>query len=41
MYLSVGNVLVNVYPILLQRYTRSRLREILPRGRSTPGAAAA
>jgi len=32
MYLSAGNVLVNVYPILLQRYTRSRLRVILPRG---------
>jgi hypothetical protein len=28
-YLSVGNVLVNVYPILLQRYTRSRLRAVL------------
>ena len=24
-YLTVGNVLVNVYPILLQRYTRARL----------------
>ena len=24
-YLSAGNVLVNVYPILLQRYTRARL----------------
>jgi hypothetical protein len=28
-YLSVGNVLVNVYPILLQRYTRGRLRAVL------------
>ncbi len=31
-YLSVGNVVVNVYPILLQRYTRSRLRAVLQRG---------
>ena len=30
-YLSVGNVLVNVYPILLQRYTRSRLYAVLRR----------
>lgn len=40
-YLSVGNVLVNVYPILLQRYTRSRLRVILHRDRRTHGSAAA
>jgi len=26
LYLTAGNVLVNLYPILLQRYTRSRLR---------------
>ena len=41
-YLSVGNVLVNVYPILLQRYTRGRLRVVLHRGHRTsggPGAA--
>jgi hypothetical protein len=30
-YLSVGNVLVNLYPILLQRYTRSRLQTVLRR----------
>jgi hypothetical protein len=30
-YLSVGNVLVNVYPILLQRYTRARLFMVLQR----------
>lgn len=28
-YLSIGNVVVNIYPILLQRYTRSRLQKIL------------
>lgn len=32
MYLAAGNVLVNVYPILLQRYTRSRLQAVLHRG---------
>lgn len=31
-YLSAGNVVVNVYPILLQRYTRSRIDRIF-RGR--------
>jgi hypothetical protein len=30
-YLSVGNVLVNLYPILLQRYTRGRLQAALRR----------
>ncbi len=30
-YLSAGNVVVNVYPILLQRYTRGRLRAVLHR----------
>lgn len=30
-YLSVGNVVVNLYPILLQRYTRSRLNAALQR----------
>lgn len=30
-YLSAGNVLVNLYPILLQRYTRSRLNALLRR----------
>ena len=30
-FLSVGNVIVNVYPILLQRYTRSRLYSVLKR----------
>ncbi len=38
-YLSVGNVLVNVYPILLQRYTRSRLQVVLNRGQRTDGGA--
>jgi hypothetical protein len=28
-YLGVGNVVVNVYPILLQRYTRGRLCAVL------------
>lgn len=31
LYLSAGNVVVNVYPILLQRYTRSRIYRILQR----------
>lgn len=30
-YLSAGNVVVNVYPILLQRYTRRRLYAVLQR----------
>jgi len=30
-YLAAGNVLVNLYPILLQRYTRVRLSEVLSR----------
>ena len=30
-YLTVGNVLVNLYPILLQRYTRARLSALLSR----------
>ncbi len=29
MYLGLGNVVTNVYPILLQRFTRSRLESIL------------
>lgn len=28
LYLAAGNVLVNVYPILLQRYTRTRLQRV-------------
>ena len=28
-YLGVGNVLVNLYPVLLQRYTRTRLRAVV------------
>lgn len=28
-YLGVGNVLVNLYPVLLQRYTRTRLRSVV------------
>jgi hypothetical protein len=35
-YLGVGNVLVNVYPILLQRYTRARLRRVFSRRDSSP-----
>jgi hypothetical protein len=34
-YMSAGNVLVNVYPMLLQRYTRSRLYAVLRRGAPT------
>ena len=37
LYLGGGNVLVNLYPVLLQRYTRARLRSVLtgwPKGRS-------
>lgn len=37
LYLGVGNVLVNLYPVLLQRYTRARLRSVVtgwPKGRS-------
>jgi len=30
-YLSLGNIVVNVYPILLQRYTRNRLHVVLNR----------
>jgi hypothetical protein len=30
-YLGAGNVVVNVYPILLQRYTRGRLNAVLRR----------
>lgn len=30
-YLGVGNLLVNLYPIMLQRYTRARLRRVLAR----------
>jgi hypothetical protein len=28
-YLGTGNVLVNLYPVLLQRYTRSRLQAVV------------
>ena len=31
LYLSAGNLVVNVYPILLQRYTRTRLIALLAR----------
>ena len=30
-YLGAGNVLVNLYPVLLQRYTRARIQSILKR----------
>ena len=29
LYLGLGNVLVNVYPVLLQRYTRARLLRVI------------
>jgi Glycosyl-4,4'-diaponeurosporenoate acyltransferase len=32
-YISAGNVLVHVYPVLLQRYTRSRIERVLSRDR--------
>jgi len=32
-YISVGNVFVHVYPVLLQRYTRSRIERVLRRDR--------
>lgn len=32
LYLSLGNVAVNLYPILLQRYTRGRIQAVLGRG---------
>lgn len=41
-YLSVGNLVVNVYPVLLQRYTRARIHALLsrpPRAAPRPGAA--
>jgi hypothetical protein len=31
LYLSVGNVVVNLYPIFLQRYTRARLLKVATR----------
>ena len=34
-YLAAGNVVVNIYPILLQRYTRGRIEGLLRRGRRT------
>jgi hypothetical protein len=33
-YLGIGNVLVNLYPVLLQRYTRSRIARLVA-GRAT------
>lgn len=36
-YLTAGNVFVNVYPIILQRYTRSRILAVLNRSRKTDG----
>ena len=38
MYLSLGNVLVNVYPITLQRYTRARINKLLGRGSAKSAA---
>lgn len=38
-YLSAGNLVVNVYPILLQRYTRARIHALLSRGRRREGVA--
>jgi hypothetical protein len=39
-FLTVGNVLVNLYPMLLQRYTRARLYRLLARGRARAAASA-
>jgi hypothetical protein len=36
-YISVGNVFVHVYPVLLQRYTRSRIERISSRHRRSTG----
>jgi len=36
-YITVGNVLVHVYPVLLQRYTRSRIERISSRDRRSIG----
>lgn len=38
-YLTVGNVLVNVYPILLQRYTRGRIDRLRRRNLHVDGRA--
>lgn len=39
-YLGLGNVLTNLYPVLLQRYTRSRLHRVLERAeRRAPSVA--
>jgi len=35
-YLSAGNVVVNIYPIMLQRYTRCRIRAVLDRSPASP-----
>jgi hypothetical protein len=35
-YLGIGNVLVNLYPVLLQRYTRARILRIVA-GHTNPG----
>ena len=35
-YLGIGNVLVNLYPVLLQRYTRARILRIVA-GQPNPG----
>jgi hypothetical protein len=32
-YISAGNLVVNIYPVLLQRYTRNRIERILSRDR--------
>ena len=37
-FISVGNVLVNLYPIMLQRYTRSRITRLLARERGAARA---
>jgi len=35
-YLSTGNVVVNIYPIMLQHYTRCRIRAALDRSPASP-----
>ena len=37
-FLGIGNLVVNLYPMLLQRYTRARLHRLLSRPASSPPA---
>lgn len=38
LYLTAGNIIVNLYPIILQRYTRGRLTALLQRSSSRRAA---